>query len=127
LLVIFNVAGDAFIFLSRINTGPAVTVHLAGAAFAFVYYKRHWRLQPLWSQVRNWQRQLFRPKLRVYREEPPQPVPVAPLAAPDVDEHLEAKLDAILEKVARHGRQSLTESENQILLRASEVYKRRRS
>ena len=45
----------------------------------------------------------------------------------DVDEHLEAKLDQVLEKVARHGQDSLTESERQILFRASEVYKRRRT
>ena len=40
---------------------------------------------------------------------------------------LEAKLDAVLEKVARSGQASLTENERQLLLRASEVYKRRKS
>ncbi len=45
----------------------------------------------------------------------------------DVDEHLEAKLDAVLEKVARYGQDSLTDSERQILFRASEVYKKRRT
>jgi hypothetical protein len=44
-----------------------------------------------------------------------------------VDEQLEAKLDAVLEKVARFGKQSLTDSENQILMRASEIYKRKRT
>ena len=50
-----------------------------------------------------------------------------PVLGPDVDEQLEAKLDAVLEKVARFGRGSLTEGENQILMRASEIYKKRRS
>jgi membrane associated rhomboid family serine protease len=125
--VVFSVAFDAFHFLSRAHTGVAVTVHLGGAAFAFAYYKRHWRLLPLWSQLRAWQQKLFRPKLRVYREEPRRPVSVASPPMPDVDDQLEARLDAILEKVARYGRNSLSESENQLLLRASEIYKRRRS
>jgi hypothetical protein len=33
----------------------------------------------------------------------------------------------VLEKVARLGQSSLTESERQVLLRASEVYRKRRS
>ena len=37
------------------------------------------------------------------------------------------KLDAVLEKVARSGQSSLTDTEKQILLRASEVFKKRRS
>jgi membrane associated rhomboid family serine protease len=125
---IFNVAQDAFIFVSQMKTGTAVAVHLAGAGFAYVYYKRHWRFQHWWTQLRNWQRQLFRPKLRVYREEPRQTAPVISMPpTADVDEQLEAKLDAVLEKVARFGRGSLTDSENQILMRASEIYKRRRT
>ena len=55
------------------------------------------------------------------------PVGVATAPKPDVDEHLEAKLDQVLEKVARYGQDSLTDSERQILFRASEVYKRKRS
>jgi hypothetical protein len=45
----------------------------------------------------------------------------------DLDEQLEAKLDAVLEKVARSGQESLTENERQLLLRASEVYKKKRT
>jgi membrane associated rhomboid family serine protease len=133
LFVLFNVAMDLFHFSNNLRehgdtTHVAVAVHLAGAAFAYVYYKGHWRILGLWQQVRGWQRGAFRPRLRVYREEPVQRVPVAAVPSEvNSDEQLEAKLDAILEKVARQGRASLTESENQILMRASEVYKRRRS
>jgi len=126
--IIFEIGQDAFGFLTGHAGGTAVTVHLAGAGFAFLYYNRHWRLMTVWNMVRGWQRQLFRPKLRIYHEEPRQTVSVAsPPASGDVDEQLEAKLDAVLEKVARHGKQSLTDSENQILQRASEIYKRRRT
>jgi hypothetical protein len=127
LLVVLYVAYDAFQFVSQAETQTAVTVHLAGAGFAFLYYKANWRLVPMWNSVLAWPRQLVRPKLRIYREEPRQPVSVSAPSAGNVDEQLEAKLDAVLEKVARHGKQSLTETENQILMRASEIYKRRRS
>ncbi|HLJ94182.1 MAG TPA: rhomboid family intramembrane serine protease [Gemmataceae bacterium] len=126
LFVAFEVAQDAFGLFSGNTRGTAVTVHLAGAAFAFVYYKRHWRIMGWWNEVRNFIQQWTRPRLRIYREEPRQPAPVT--APPEIDEEdqLEAKLDAVLAKVARTGQSSLTESERQILKRASEVYRRRR-
>jgi hypothetical protein len=39
---------------------------------------------------------------------------------------LEAKLDAVLEKIKTSGKESLTESERQLLMRASEIYRKRR-
>jgi membrane associated rhomboid family serine protease len=127
LFVIIEVAQDVNGLLVH-ESHVAVAAHLGGAAFGFVYYKCHWRLMSVWSSFQAWVRQLFQPRLRVYREEPPEPFAVqSPPATSDVDEHLEAKLDAVLEKVARFGRGSLTDSEQQILLRASEVYKRRRT
>jgi membrane associated rhomboid family serine protease len=130
LLAVLQVAQDSYRVFTGNHNGTAVTVHLAGAAFAALYYKMNWRLLRLWPNVRGWQRQRSRPRLRVYREEEaetPEPVSVGAPPAPDVDEQLEAKLDAVLEKVARTGQASLTESERQILLRASEIYKKRRS
>ncbi|MBY0526447.1 MAG: rhomboid family intramembrane serine protease [Gemmataceae bacterium] len=132
LFVLFYVASDLFGLLSSTSEGTAVTVHLGGAAFAFLYYKLNWRVANFWPDLKAWRRQRNRPGLRVYRgedEQAPMPTPVA-VAAPssaDIDEHLEAKLDAVLEKVARTGKDSLTDGEKQILMRASEVYKKRRS
>jgi membrane associated rhomboid family serine protease len=126
--VLFQVGKDLLTFLGGQPTGTAVSVHLGGAAFAFAYYKLHWRVLYLVPNLGQWRRQLTRPRLRVYREEQVSaetPVPVS--GGPDVDEHLEAKVDAVLEKVARHGQASLTENERQILMRASEVYKKRRT
>jgi Family of unknown function (DUF6576) len=65
--------------------------------------------------------------LRVYREEPQQPVHASAPPASDADEHLEAKLDRVLEKVASQGQNSLTEGERQVLMRASEIYRKRRN
>ena len=43
-----------------------------------------------------------------------------------MDEHLEAKLDEVLEKVKTHGQQSLTDEERAVLFRASAIYRKRR-
>jgi membrane associated rhomboid family serine protease len=128
--VIFQVAQDAYGLLTGAGGGTAVTVHLAGAAFAFVYYKRHWRLLDILPSLnrRSFRR---RPPLRVYREEEPEEDAVSVVSQPMprelVDEHLEAKLDAVLEKVAKHGQENLTPSEREILQRASEIYRRKRT
>jgi membrane associated rhomboid family serine protease len=128
LLVVFEVGQDLFGFLNPGSAGnTAVTVHLAGALFAFVYYKsdiRLWSFVPDFSAVRRLSR---RSNLRIYREEPRRPVAVGTQSTTENSEHFEAKVDAVLEKVARYGQSSLSESEREILNRASELYKRRRS
>ena len=43
---------------------------------------------------------------------------VTAITARVMDEHLEAKLDAVLEKIARTGKESLTEQEQRILQQA---------
>lgn len=142
LLVVICVAIDGyqFLMLPRISwDGPqpfsqaAVQVHLTGAAFGFLYYKFQWRMMGIWEDIRSWfgaaRRFRPRPRLRVYREEEPA-TPVALASggpAREVDEHLEAQVDAVLEKVSRHGQASLTDHEREILFRASEVYKKKRT
>jgi membrane associated rhomboid family serine protease len=128
LFVAFSVAKDFFSFLGQSAGHVAVDVHLAGAAFAFCYYRSGGRLLNLLPALGSWRRRLTRPRLRVYREEPhPAPVSV-PAAAPPPpnDEQLEAQMDAILEKISRSGKESLTDHERDLLLRASEAMKRRR-
>jgi len=75
-----------------------------------------------------WRKQRARARLRLYREEdePSTPVRAAVPAAADVDEQLEARMDAVLQKVSDHGIESLTEQERNILLQASERIKRKR-
>jgi membrane associated rhomboid family serine protease len=130
LFVGFQVLQDTYVFAHGIETRTAVAAHLGGAVFGLLYFWSHWRIMNLfgWLPMERI-KQLFRsqPRLRVYREEESQPVSVAaPPSSPRMDEHLEAQLDAILEKMSRSGRESLTEQEREILLRASEAYKRRR-
>ncbi|MGE3806300.1 MAG: rhomboid family intramembrane serine protease [Gemmataceae bacterium] len=127
LLVVFYVAQDAFSLLGRIDTNVAVACHLGGALFGFTYYRQQWRLLDVWSSFRGLAPRRAKPRLRIYREEPEMSAMPAMTAGAGSDEQLEAKLDAVLEKVARSGKESLTETENEILLRASEFYKRRRT
>jgi len=129
LFVLLAVGKDWMIFASQADTDIGVSAHLGGAIFGYAYYKFHWRLSSFFSGWRTGlRRSRPRARLRVYRgEEEARPMVLTSPPAADVDEQLEAKLDAILEKVARSGQDSLTENERQLLLRASEVYKRRKT
>jgi membrane associated rhomboid family serine protease len=132
--VIFMVVQDAFGLLGRADNGVAVSAHLGGAAFGFLYYTFHWRLTD-WlpslslSSVR---RRRARPRLRLYQEDDEEPTPTGVAArrpaasASPADEQLEAQMDAILEKIPRVGMEGLTDHERALLLRASEAIKRRR-
>jgi membrane associated rhomboid family serine protease len=130
IFVLFLVAKDLFPLLSGQDTTTAVTVHLAGAAFGYVYYKMEWRMLNVLPNIRARRRQRARAKLRIYREEEDPRTPVHALQTPavprDVDEQLEARMDAVLQKVSDHGIESLTEQERTILLQASERMKRKR-
>jgi membrane associated rhomboid family serine protease len=123
------VAFETFVLVKGVETGTAVVVHLAGAGFGFAYHKLQWRVSPLWTWLLSSRGRVRRPRLRVYAgdDDETEPVPVAGPPKEGVDEHLEAKLDAVLEKVARSGQASLSASEREILFRASEIYKKRRS
>jgi hypothetical protein len=92
-----------------------------------MYYKYQWRILNFSPNLRFWTNLRSRPRLRVYHEEKSPGPGSFKSTAVERDEQMEAKVDAVLEKVARFGQSSLTEEEKQILLKASEVYKKRRS
>ncbi len=101
--------------------------HLAGAAFGLAC------AQFAHTSSRS---RAPRRSLRVVPPPAPEPrpraaTPSAPAPRPaesgGYDEQLEAKLDQVLEKVARSGRASLTAEEQAILQRASEAIKRRQT
>ncbi len=131
-LVVFAVARDLLAFLGGTGGLTAVQVHLAGAAFAFAYFKLQFRLTGWLPSWQRWRRRPQASRLRVYNpeDEPgptPVPVPVPSSATTSFEEEqLEAKMDAVLEKISRVGKENLTDSERQVLLRASEIYRRRR-
>ena len=98
------------------HSGVAFAVHLAGAGFAFVYFRQRWNFgRLLGGRFRfHWPRLRKRPPLHLHEpEEEGHDVP-------------EETVDRILEKIHREGESSLTRKERQILETASREYQRRR-
>ncbi len=120
---------------------PAVLVlHIASGLFAFVYHTYSVRVTGLFNPSRDREpiRNRNRQKLRIYQEAPlpeskaypmdessESEVPVT-LEPNGLDEHLEAKVDELLEKVSKHGQESLTDQERTILKQAGEIIRNRR-
>ncbi len=124
----------------RSDVVPGILLVLGGAAFGFMHYAFDWRtVNWLSSTTGKASRNQYKtPRLRVVtpildeEETTPVRLPVVEAASSDkesarLDEQLEAKLDLVLEKVNRSGKGSLTSEENAVLMRASEIYKRKRT
>lgn len=120
-IVVLNLIG-----VLRLGSRSEPVLPLAGAAFALAYFKLNLRLSAYLNPGPRRTRQ-HRPKLRVLSAVDDEPVAVhAVNRDSQVDEQLEAKVDAVLEKVSRQGPESLSAEENELLRRASEVYRKRR-
>ena len=126
-LVIGFIALD---FLGIRNKGDltAHTVHLAGAAFGFLYYRTGWSLFRLWP--RGWsipsiRLPLGRQKFKIHREEEEEE---NDQSADDylTTGRLQKRVDELLEKISRTGESSLTEEERQFLADASRRYQQHR-
>ncbi len=91
----------------------AYTVHLAGAAFAFLYFYFHWNFGRLVPQGFSLSRLKPRPKLRIHDPD-------------DAMETLSSEVDRILEKIHREGEASLTRKERRTMENASREFQRRR-
>jgi membrane associated rhomboid family serine protease len=135
--------GIDFLFLTQQlggrapSAGVAFAAHLAGGAYGFAYKRFDLR----WSRLLRPAR--FRPRLRVVRPEPrdpvaPRPAPAgrstvsgagphpAPVPA-EPPERFDERLDEVLAKIAREGKGGLTEEENLLLQEASRRARSRRS
>jgi membrane associated rhomboid family serine protease len=122
IVVLVQVAGS--VMLSPMHDFGAFAMNLTGALFGALYYKKQWRLSAMWPKLRE--KAPARVKVRT-RPAQLEEEPVAVAAPSDVDEHLEAKVDAVLEKMGRSGKESLTSAERDLLLRASAVYRKKRT
>lgn len=124
---------DLFFFMQQVPMAVRLTVHCVSIPFAVLYNVFNWRLTGWnrWSMLhRRPARKQLTPVLQLpqrnlsARDENRLSEVATPIRA--VDEQLEAKVDAILEKVSVSGMQSLSEEEKTTLKRASEVMKRRK-
>jgi membrane associated rhomboid family serine protease len=128
LVVSIYVLVDLVSFLNRNAPGVAVGAHLAGAAFGFTYYKTNFRILNAWARLKGWFASGTRrpASLRLYSPPRDERHAFDETVRSPMDEQLEAKVDAVLAKLSRLGREHLTEDEKQILERAAEVFRRRR-
>jgi membrane associated rhomboid family serine protease len=132
-VVIFIVLKDLVVFAGAPKPA-AVVSPLVAVALAVAFYRYQWRTLSLAPRRRPSQ-----PKtdLKLFKEGPSTVRRVAKSNDTKVlssnnnssitDEQLEAQLDEVLEKVQTHGQASLTTQERELLLRASEIYRKRRS
>jgi membrane associated rhomboid family serine protease len=91
----------------------AYEAHLAGALFAFIYYKTGWNLGRLIPDGFSLSRWRSRPKLKIHK----------PTSG---ERDLTQEVDRILEKISAQGESSLTSAERRTLEEASRRYQQRR-
>jgi membrane associated rhomboid family serine protease len=131
LFAIFNVLLDVAGFLGVGDRSVAFCVHLAGAGFAVAYYKWQGRITGTLGEFMWWKKSRARVRLKLFNPDPDkeEAALVSANSAPQAaaDEYLEAKLDAVLEKIAKSGKESLTQQEQEVLRQAAAMYKRHRS
>jgi membrane associated rhomboid family serine protease len=115
---VLGVAWVGFDILGAMNNESQIahSAHLAGAAFAFIYFRAGWRFERITPSGLSFQKMLKRlgqPKLRVHD--------------PDHDEaSLAREVDRILAKISREGEASLSRKERRTLEKASRKYQQRR-
>jgi membrane associated rhomboid family serine protease len=116
------VAYDLYGAIMKQNGNVAYVAHVAGAAFALLYFQRGWNLTRLTDKVLGRFHSPFRskPRLRVY-DVPPREEERSPPA-----DNLTVEVDRILEKIYREGEASLTPKERGTLEAASRKYQERR-
>ncbi len=145
LLVLF-LGSDLLRFLNASRDSVAYTSHLGGAAFGYLFKMVDLRL----STIEKWFKQKRRPKLRIVSPDPRETSPTTATVRPSVgpswtpsvasasatrpspvfvtpEEQIDEKLDEILIKIARDGRESLNDEDNRILDEASRRARNRRS
>ena len=122
-LVVINVFG----FGLGSRGGPAggaghiaFSVHLAGMAFAWAYYRLGWQLSSIWSSVTRGVRG------RSFRVRYPDDEHEEDRREDEELRALEEEVDRILEKISQFGEASLTRKERRILEDASRRFRSRR-
>lgn len=94
------------------GTNVAYSVHVAGAAFALVYYQLGWNFTRLGESRFRWPSAWFRDKPHLQIHNP----------GPDPQTDLKQEVDRILEKIYRDGEARLTSKERATLEKASREY-----
>lgn len=113
LLAILFLAQDIFGAIHR-DGNVAYTAHLGGALFGYLYFRNRWRVSWLPKGLLKMPSLKSGPKLKIHSEES------------EPAESTDDRLDEILEKIQRSGKESLTREERRYLEKASRRYQKRR-
>jgi membrane associated rhomboid family serine protease len=105
--VLLALAGDPMF------TGVAHASHLGGLAFGFLYWRFGWRLEPILDRIAP---AGHGRKAKVLRK------PVVLQFAPR-DDTLTDRVDEVLKKISEQGKDSLTDEEREILIKAGAKYR----
>jgi membrane associated rhomboid family serine protease len=136
LLVVIYVALDISGVLGGGGGGIGYAAHVGGALYGLLYYQSGVHLSSILPALPARSRPRAAPRLRVVRPEAdeqdnePEAVPAGrdtpPHAGSASEEPFEVRVDRVLDKVTKHGQESLSAEERDLLFRASELYKKRR-
>ncbi len=113
LLGVLLVANDMLGATAGGEAPIAFSVHLTGAAVAFLYYRFQWHIGSWVPGKLSFPRLKARPKLKVHNPY-------------EEERELSEEVDRILEKISREGEASLTRQERRTLENASRQYQKRR-
>jgi membrane associated rhomboid family serine protease len=128
-------AVDLFFFMQHTPLILRLAVHGPTLLWALSYHQLNWRISRSWPWPPLRFRQPLKRQLAPIAQSRPKGVKLvleedfgdSPMRRTPrvVDEQLEAKMDAILEKVSKTGMDSLTEDEKNTLKQASEVLRKK--
>ena len=105
------VFGDVQGALAR-SGNVAYSAHLAGAAYAFLYFRTRWDLSKLIPSRFSLSSLKPKPRMRIHDPD-------------EYEEEISEEVDDILRKIKDHGQDSLTAKERKILERASRRYQQK--
>jgi membrane associated rhomboid family serine protease len=121
--LLLMLAGD------QVFTGVAHAAHLGGLAFGFVYWNQRLRLAPLVDSIKKFDwRKVFRrpPNLTLHTDEPdPRKLPEKTVSSAALSE--QDRMDELLIKISREGRENLSAEELEVLNQASERLRRKKN
>jgi membrane associated rhomboid family serine protease len=115
-IVVYNLFGNSGTLDESGKSMIAYDVHLAGAAFAALYFYgklNFGAIGNLWGSIVSMRN---RPKLKVHRPESQDAIPAK----------VQAEADRILDKIHREGQESLTSKERQVLEEYSRAVRKQR-
>jgi membrane associated rhomboid family serine protease len=132
-IILLMIASDGYFLLigrslpaEARERGVASAAHLGGLLFGYLYYRLAWQILP-WLSFSARRPARPRTRLKLYDPASEEAVQTTPPPRRSTDEHLEAQMDSILEKIARVGMAGLTDKEREILNKASEEIRRRQT